>query len=184
MLASAKQAARAAALDARSRQSFDAGAALADAVLRDIPPPPGAVVSGFWPIGDEIDIRPLLTALAARGHVLALPETGKRGTPLIFRRWQPSEALVSGRFGTMHPTGDPIAPDFVLTPLLAFDRRGNRLGYGAGYYDRTFAALPHAFRLGCAFAFQESHAVPAGPGDQRLDAVATERGIITTMTQG
>ncbi len=66
----------------------------------------------------------------------------------------------------------------MLVPLLAFDRSGRRLGYGGGFYDRTLAALPHAARLGCAFAAQEMDAVPAGPHDVRLEAVATERGIV------
>ncbi len=81
-------------------------------------------------------------------------------------------------FGTLRPTGPERVPDFLLVPLLAFDRRGHRLGYGGGYYDRTLAALPRAGRLGCAFAAQEMDAVPAGPHDVRLPAVATERGII------
>jgi 5-formyltetrahydrofolate cyclo-ligase len=69
-------------------------------------------------------------------------------------------------------------PDFLLVPLLAFDRRGYRLGYGAGYYDRTLAGLPGRFRLGVAYAASELAEVPAGPYDERLDAVATERGVI------
>jgi 5-formyltetrahydrofolate cyclo-ligase len=71
-----------------------------------------------------------------------------------------------------------LAPDFLLVPLLAFDRAGRRLGYGAGYYDRTLAALPGRPAIGCAYAVQEVEAVPAGPQDARLDAVATERGVI------
>ncbi len=179
----AKKAARNAALALRLRNFFDASARIAEAILRDCPPPPHAIVSGFWPMGDEIDIRPLLIALAARGHQIALPATPKRGNPLIFRLWQPGDALIRGPFGTSHPAGEPVTPDFILTPLLAFDRQGNRLGYGAGYYDRSFAAAPHAFRLGCAFAFQEVPAVPVGPNDQPLHAIATENSIIRAMDQ-
>ena len=128
--------------------------------------------------GQEIDIRPLLVALHERGHPIVLPETPKRGNPLIFRLWQPGAVMVPERFGTSRPDGEVRPPDFLLVPLLAFDRRGYRVGYGAGYYDRTLAALPGRFRLGVAYAAQELDAVPAGSYDERLDAVATERGVI------
>jgi 5-formyltetrahydrofolate cyclo-ligase len=155
------------------------GAALAAHVLRDAPPAAGAVVAGFWPVGPEIDIRPLLAALHARGHAVALPETPPRGNPLIFRRWHPGMALVRERFGTLRPTGEVVRPDWLLVPLLAFDRAGRRLGYGGGYYDRTLPGLPGAHTVGCGYACQELDAVPAGEYDARLDAVATERGVTT-----
>ncbi len=158
------------------------GARLAEHVLRDCAPPPGAVVSGFWPMGEEIDIRPLLHALHARGHRIALPVTPKRGDPLSFRLWRPGDALVREKFGTMSPigalVGSELVPAFLLVPLLAFDRRGRRLGYGGGYYDRTLAGLPGAFALGCGYAVQEVDVVPVAPYDRRLDAVATECGVI------
>lgn len=177
-LAAHKAAARQAALDRRHGADPALGARLADIVLAQALPPAGAVVSGFWPIGAEIDIRPLMAMLEARGHAICLPETPKRGLPLIFRRWRHGERLVPGRFGTSHPEGEEMAPDFVLVPLLAFDRHGRRLGYGAGYYDRTLASLPDAFRLGCAYASQEVDEVPVGPHDVRLHAVATECGVV------
>jgi 5-formyltetrahydrofolate cyclo-ligase len=155
------------------------GARLGEHLLRDAPPPPGAPIAGFWPLPGEIDIRPLLHALAARGHAVLLPETPRRGLPLIFRRWRPGDAMATGRFGTPVPIGEAMAPSLVMVPLLAFDRRGNRLGYGAGYYDRTLAALPGVKTLGCAFAAQELDSVPVGPHDIPLAAIATERGIIT-----
>ena len=185
-LDTAKRAARERALTARAgcdpAQGAVAGAALAHHVLRECPPPAGAVVSGVWPLAGEIDLRPLMQALHERGHPVVLPVTPRRGNPLTFRLWRPGEALVQERFGTMCPAGRPTdpeyVPDFLLVPLLAFDRRGQRLGYGAGYYDRTLATLPGRFALGCGFAAQEMEAVPSGPTDMRLDAVATERGII------
>ena len=86
--------------------------------------------------------------------------------------------MVPERFGTSRPDGPVLAPDFLLVPLLAFDRRGYRIGYGAGYYDRTLAGLPGRFRLGVAYSAQELDEVPAGPYDERLDAVATEQGLV------
>jgi 5-formyltetrahydrofolate cyclo-ligase len=143
-----------------------------------MPPAPGAIVAGFLPIRDEIDILPALHALSERGHPIVLPETPRRGLPLLFRLWRAGDTLVEGRFGTSHPVGAEAVPDVLLVPLLAFDRRGHRLGYGAGYYDRTLAKLPAALAIGCAYAAQELDEVPAGPYDAPLHAVATERGVI------
>lgn len=155
------------------------GAALARHLLAHCPPPPEAVVAGYWPMGDEMDVRPLLDALAERGNVLALPVTPPRGRPLLFRRWQPGEALRPGPLGTAFPAeGDEVRPDWLLVPLLAFDRAGRRLGYGGGYYDRTLAALPSAVAIGCAHAVQEMPEVPAGSHDVRLAWVATEAGVV------
>jgi 5-formyltetrahydrofolate cyclo-ligase len=175
----AKRTARQAAL--MRRQGADtaaAGNALAQHVLRDCPLPPAAVVSGFWPLDGEIDIRPLLLALHDRGHPVALPVTPRRGEALTFRGWQPGDVMLPERFGTMRPIGEVLIPDILLIPLLAFDAAGGRLGYGGGFYDLTLAALPGRLRLGCAFAAQQVDSVPVGPYDIRLDAVATENGII------
>lgn len=183
-LVEAKREARQRALAARAGSDPAWGARLAEQVLREHPPPAGAVVSGFWPLGEEIDIRPLLLALLERGHEIVLPVTPPRGQPLGFRLWRPGDPMETERFGTVRPTGPERTPDFLLVPLLAFDRQGHRLGYGAGYYDRTLARLQSAGRLGCAYAAQEMDAVPAGPHDVRLPAVATERGIIRCVIEG
>ncbi len=178
-LGAAKRAARAIAM--ANRLHWDAqmaGEALTICVLRDCAPPPSAVVAGYWPMGAEIDIRPLLAALHDRGHPVVLPVTSKIGERLTFRRWHPGATMVPERFGTMRPDGAAMEPDMLLIPLLAFDAAGGRLGYGGGFYDRTLVALPGRFRLGCAFAAQQVDAVPAGPYDVRLDAVATENGMI------
>lgn len=176
-LVEAKRLARVQALERRTGCDPGLGLELAEHALRDWRPPAGAVVSGFWPIGQEIDVRPLLVALQERGHEVVLPVTPKRGNPLTFRLWVPGEPLDPEPFGTVRPRGPERRPDFLLVPLLAFDRGGRRLGYGGGFYDRTLASLPSAFALGCAYAAQEMPLVPAGPHDAMLDAVATERGV-------
>ena len=177
-LIEAKRAARLRAKAARAGLDPALGERLGGHVLRVCPPPAGVTVAGFWPVGEEIDIRPLLTILHARGHPIVLPVTGKRGERLVFRLWRPGDVLTPEPFGTVRPSGDVREPDFLLVPLLAFDREGHRLGYGAGYYDRTLAALPRAYALGCAYAAQEVPSVPVGPRDVRLNAVATEDGVV------
>lgn len=183
-IAAAKDVARVAAIARRSGSDPMVGKRLADHVLTGIAFAPGAAVAGYSPIHDEIDVRPLLQALSHRGHPIALPVTGRRGEPLVFRAWRPGDPLLPGGFGTSHPDGPEITPAVLLMPLLAFDRHGNRLGYGGGFYDRTAARLPSALRIGCAFAVQELDRVPTGPYDQRLHAVATENGLIQFFPAG
>ena len=146
-------------------------------VLRDCLPAAGAIVGGFWPLAGEIDTRDLLHELVTRDYEVALPETPLPGNGLHFRKWLPGDVLATGHFNTQHPAGAVLVPDFILVPLLAFAAKGNRLGYGGGYYDRTLAALPRAFRLGCGFAAQELASIPAGTNDIRLQAIATELSV-------
>jgi 5-formyltetrahydrofolate cyclo-ligase len=136
------------------------------------------IIAGYWPIGSEMDPVPAMRRLCAPGGQLALPEATQPGAPLIFRLWADYAPLLPGRFGTLHPAGPPVVPDLVLVPLLAFDARGHRLGYGGGYYDRSLAGLPHARAIGCAYAAQQVDELPVGPYDAPLHAIATERGVI------
>lgn len=144
---------------------------------------PPLAVSGYWPMRDEIDIVPLLRRLSRQNIVCALPVVAGKDQPLIFRRWRPGDRLVAGPFGTREPAADApeTIPTLVLTPLLAFDRTGGRLGYGGGFYDRTLAGLRRdasPLAVGVAYDAQEIDRAPMGDADQRLDWVVTESGII------
>lgn len=142
----------------------------------------GAVFSGFWPIGSEIDLRPLMSALCEQGERVCLPVTGPKGTALSFRRWTPQSPIRKGRFETMEPDRmqDQIIPDFLFVPLLAFDMQGGRLGYGGGYYDRTLASLSKRSAIitcGVGFDAQERRNVPMSGHDVRLDCMLTPSGF-------
>jgi 5-formyltetrahydrofolate cyclo-ligase len=140
---------------------------------------PGAAVSFYWPMGDEADPRLLAAQLAQRGHKLALPVVVKKGAPLVFRLWRDGEALVEHAFGMHEPAASAAAvtPDVLLVPLLAFDARGHRLGYGGGFYDRTLAALETKLAVGVAYAGQETGELPIHERDHALDMVVTEKGV-------
>jgi 5-formyltetrahydrofolate cyclo-ligase len=163
-------------------QRAAAGVLLSDG-LALFGPVDGLIVSGFIPIRSEIDPGPLMARLAALGAALSLPCVVSRDAPLLFRAWAPGAPLVSGPMGTREPPADHtiVLPDILLVPLAAFDRRGFRLGYGAGHYDRTIPALRAVkpIRLvGLAFAAQEVDAIPHEPHDQPLDLVLTEAGPV------
>jgi 5-formyltetrahydrofolate cyclo-ligase len=143
----------------------------------------GMIVSGFMPLKSEINPLPLMRKLADAGARLALPVVAGRGQPLIMRSWQWGEPLVPGVWGIREPppTAPELQPDILLVPLLAFDRSGHRIGYGAGYYDLTIAQLrakkPIA-AVGIAFAAQEVESVPRTAFDAGLDLVLTENETI------
>jgi 5-formyltetrahydrofolate cyclo-ligase len=140
-------------------------------------------VSGFMPLKSEINPMPLMRKLAERGARLALPVVAGRGKPLVMRAWLWGEPLIEGVWGIREPKADAaeVEPDILLVPLLAFDRTGHRIGYGAGYYDLTIAGLRKrkaVTAVGLAFGAQEIPAVPATDRDARLDLVLTEREVI------
>ena len=144
---------------------------------------PDTVVAGYWPIHGEIDPRPLLAKLAEQGATTALPSIAAQHAPLIFRAWREGEAVQRGALGISEPLpeAEPVQPTIVLVPLSAFDRRGQRIGYGAGHYDRALGLLRLHSRIvaiGLAFATQEIDEVPAEPHDVALDFVLTEREVI------
>jgi 5-formyltetrahydrofolate cyclo-ligase len=174
---------RRASLDAATRAA--ASLVLRDHLLAVLPRAAIAipdVIAGYRAIRDEIDPEPALIALMDRGFALALPASLDKASPLVFRAWRPGEPLLPDRLGVPAPgtAAAIVEPALILVPLLAFDFRGYRLGYGAGCYDRTLAALRAARpvqALGLAFAIQEVESVPAESHDNRLDGVVTERGV-------
>jgi 5-formyltetrahydrofolate cyclo-ligase len=141
--------------------------------------PADAIVAGYWPVRDEADPRGLMKAL---GTPLALPRIDAKGAALSFRAWHEGDELVDNHHGIAEPRADAkiVAPNVVLVPLLAFDRRGHRLGYGGGYYDRTLDALRaegKVLAVGIAYAGQEVAKIPREAHDHPLDAVLTEMGL-------
>lgn len=140
-------------------------------------------VAVFLPIGSEVDTRLLLAALDYHQFATLLPVTQARGVPLVFRRWREGQLLIDGPMGLKEPSArlPEMVPDFTFVPLAAFDRRGFRIGYGAGHYDATLAALRMSHpgpAIGIAFSCQEIERVPEEDHDQPLDFVLTETGLI------
>ena len=129
-----------------------------------------------------------MTALAEEGFATALPAVVGRGSPLAFRLWRPGEPTRAGAMAIREPLeGAPaVDPDFLFVPLACFDRRGNRIGYGAGFYDRSLArlrAIKPIHAIGVAYGVCEVAAVPYEAHDQSLDAVVTEQETILFNAQ-
>jgi len=165
------------------------GIAIRDRFMTTLAPATRVVVGTYWPFGEEVDSRPLLHHLHDLGHVCAVAAVVARDRPLVFRRWHPGQQFVRGTLGepAAPPEAPEVKPELLLVPLLAFDRRGYRLGYGGGYFDRTIAVLRAApdmagvggvIAVGLAYAAQEVPALPTERHDQRLDWIVTERETI------
>jgi 5-formyltetrahydrofolate cyclo-ligase len=138
-------------------------------------------VSGFASLPEELNIWPLLRRLHATEVPLALPVVEGKGRPLVFRAWTPGDAMDKGVWGIPQPKAERplVEPDILLVPLLAFDARGWRLGYGGGFYDRTLAGLrarKGIVAVGLAYDEQRIDAVPHLDYDQQLDWVLTPSG--------
>jgi len=169
--------------DALPAETRGAAAEAIASRLFPLPIKPGTIVSGFMPLKSEINPLPLMRKLAEQGARLALPMIAGRGKPLIMRAWEFGAPLDRGQWDIREPKPEAAAvePDILLVPLLAFDRAGHRVGYGAGYYDLTITQLrarKPIMTVGLAFAAQEVPAVPATPRDARLDLVLTECEVI------
>ena len=160
----------------------DAGETMADKFPLKLLERYGPTVAVYLPIGSEIDPRPLMGKLIKAGAKLALPCVQDDGS-MVYRAYERGDMLEKRKFGLLEPNPEvpEVQPTLVLTPLLAFDRSGNRLGYGKGHYDRALTRLRdqgRVFVCGLAFHGQEVDAIPAEPHDIPLDWVMTERGSI------
>ena len=180
MKAAARKAAMAARKAAHAAGQGDAAIRLAQVLAEVLSGRGGQVLAGYMPMRTEIDPLP---AMAAHAGPVCVPVIEAPGMPLRFRRWSPDAAMLEGAFGALVPAGgDWLEPDVLIVPLLAFDARLYRLGYGGGFYDRTLEDLRArrpVFAVGFAFAAQQVAEVPLEPTDQPLDAIVTENGVLT-----
>lgn len=161
---------------------IEAALGMAETARAGLDADPGTVASGFWPMRSEVDVRPLMATLGDKGARLCLPAILDRST-IVFRELVRGAPLVDMGFGTMGPGPEAavLDPTLMLVPLAAFDARGHRIGYGAGYYDRAIARLQErgmAPRLvGIAFDCQQVERVPDEPHDVILPEILTESGL-------
>jgi len=174
---------RATAASRRQQAHIEAGPEaailLADQFLRAVPRVPEVIVAGYWPVGTEIDIRPLMRRLIAADHRIVLPVVPAPTLPLKFREWTPDSAVRPGPYGIEVPPDDAaeLKPGLVIAPFLAFDAEGWRLGYGGGFYDRTLRrlrGLGEVIVVGVGFAAQQVERVAHDGLDEQLDWVVTE----------
>lgn len=140
----------------------------------------GLTIAGYHPKSSEIDCIPLMEKLKARGARMCLPVVTEKHKPLIFRSWEPGQELEQGNYGIMEPLASMpvVVPDMVLVPLLAFNAKGFRLGYGGGYYDMTLQALRKGnedfVAVGLGYEAQKIARLPVERHDERMDWVVTE----------
>jgi len=137
-------------------------------------------IAFYIALGSEMGCGAAIEAAVGRGLVVALPHVDSRDAPMRFLRWAPGESLEPGWRGLLQPGAEsvPVRPDLVVCPLLGFDPNLNRIGQGAGFYDRALAALPDVKKIGWGWSIQQRAAIGCDPWDVPLDAVVTEAGVI------
>ena len=179
-IATIKEAARKAAF-LRRKAAHEAGQGTAGYLSEVLAGYRGVPLAGYMPMRTEIDCLPAMEEASAHGLV-GVPVIEGAGRPLRFRSWSPDAVMVPGPFGAAIPeSGNWIVPEILIVPLVAFDRRGGRLGYGGGFYDRTLEglrAVKPTLAIGFAYAAQEAQDLPLEPTDQPLDLIVTETGVI------
>jgi len=146
---------------------------------------PNSVIAGYIAIGNEVDVSLLLEMYTGDGHIICLPCVDEKEQPLVFRKYAKGAKLLKNRLtGTLEPPDnfEEVTPDIVITPLVAFDSAGTRLGQGGGYYDRTFEYMTGIsagfLAVGVAFSCQQTGFIRREATDFRLDAVATEKNVL------
>lgn len=190
MIQDLKATARAAAFAARKAAHAKASALVPSAskhLLAAIGPAEGRIIAGYMAMRTELSPLPAMEALYKAGARICVPIIKANGQPLAFQEWTPTTAMIPGPFGASVPAkGDWLKPDTLIVPLVAFDARLNRLGYGGGFYDRTLERLRAAAptrAIGFAFAAQELPDVPQEPTDQPLDTLITENGPLAAAAK-
>lgn len=167
-------------VDERSAAASRIADTLNTLITRRLGDPARRVISGYWPIKAELDLRFWMTDLHQRGARVALPVVVEQRRPLLFRAWQPGAAMERGIWNIPVPLADAdvLAPEIALAPLVGWDGGGYRLGYGGGYFDRTLAALrPRPYVIGVGLQASRIDSIRPQPHDIRLDAIVTEEGL-------
>ena len=159
----------------------DAGARVGALLRQAFPAPRDRVIAFCWPYRGEVDVRFAIRGLREAGALAALPVVAGKAQPLQFRRWWPGVTMTRGALGIPAPAGtQAVTPDIAFVPLVGFDGRGYRLGYGGGYFDRTLAALARKpVTVGVGFAASRLATIHPLPHDIAMDFVVTEAGVET-----
>lgn len=147
------------------------------------PDPAGRVFAGYWPIRGEPDLRPWMQAIHSRGAVCALPVVVVANRPLAFHHWTPDAEMTTAAMGISVPAmAVPVVPDVVIAPVIGFDSNCFRLGFGGGYYDRTFASLgKDTIKIGVGFAACQLPTIHPRPHDIAMHAIITEKGVVKAL---
>ena len=141
----------------------------------------GKIVGGYYPYNNEIDCIQILKKLEKKNYIISLPKI-KKNSQMDFIQWSSNDPLVINKFGIPEPSNGKIKfPDILLMPLLSFDAKLNRVGYGGGFYDRYIHRIKRKKKpllVGLAYSFQKVKSIPINKYDKKLDFVVTERKII------
>lgn len=168
-------------LSLRKERIRDWSQCIAEAILGEIATRTELVISAYWPIRGEPELRPLMKKLRAEGHKTALPVVVERGAAMIFRDWQSGDRLERGIWKIPVPAdGAQVVPDVVIAPVVGFDSQRYRLGYGGGYFDRTLAGLSkHPTVIGVGYSCARIPSINPQPHDIPMSCIVTEEGVVT-----